>query len=251
MLIFDTRDYAVQADFLKRLAFYVEKEGYVGKLLTDEQLADKHGWNAHDYRAVDLAAFYQTAFDRRFELNEKEQLLLQILLDNGILEYDSGNSLYLPVSGGLISVSRESSDYLREKFMIHEGIHGVFFADPGYREQAFGMWETLTENEKRFWLSFFGWMHYDTDNLYLMVNELQAYLLQQPAEQAEYYFRNHRSVPGLRANPYSAEAVTSLVDGDGEPFLRLAVQAGDLFYDATGISIDRFFCLEETAAEQE
>ena len=49
MLIFDTASYAVQARFFRRLAFYVEKQGYRGRLLTDAELGSRRGYNAHDY----------------------------------------------------------------------------------------------------------------------------------------------------------------------------------------------------------
>ena len=57
ILIMDTASYAVQSRFFKRLAFYVEKRGYRGRLIPEEEFAGLHGFNAHDYRAEDLARF--------------------------------------------------------------------------------------------------------------------------------------------------------------------------------------------------
>ena len=51
-LIFDFKDYAIQDKYLKRLAFFVEKLGFKGRLASDEEIAGLHGWNAHDYRPL-------------------------------------------------------------------------------------------------------------------------------------------------------------------------------------------------------
>lgn len=250
MLIFDTRDYGVQADFFKRLAFFVEKEGYTGRLLTDAELTGKHGWNAHDYRSIDLAAFFQAAKDRRFALNEREKELRTILLDNGIIRFDKEHGLYLPVEGGCISLSRSSNAELRDLFMVHECIHGIFFSSEAYREASFRFWEELSERERAYWELFFGWMSYDLGNLYLMVNELQAYLLQRPVEQAEHYFHNHRAVPAIRTDPAQGDLAAELLEEPGEPFKRQAETARELLYRTTGIWIDRLYCLEEVVPKK-
>jgi len=55
----DTASYAYQDKMYKRIAFFVEKEGYKGKLWGDDVIGDKHGYNAHDYQAKDLARFFE------------------------------------------------------------------------------------------------------------------------------------------------------------------------------------------------
>ncbi len=244
ILIFDTADYGVQASFFKRLAFYVEKKGYTGQLLSDGDLEGKHGWNAHDYRSIDLASFFQAAEDRRFELRDSEKLLREILLHNGIISYDKENSVYLPVQGGLISISRSSSEYLRELFLVHEGMHGIFFSSPAYRDGCFQVWEALSAEMKEYWDRFFRWMSYDADNVYLVVNELQAYLLQQRTGEAEYYFRNHRALSGLRSDTEAGASIQGLLEGGGTPFRDAAEQVRRRLYESTGVWQDRFFCLE-------
>lgn len=244
ILIFDTRDYDVQAGFFKRLAFYVEKKGYTGQLLTDEGLKGKHGWNAHDYRSIDLASFFQAAADRRFALGEKEILLREVLLSNGIIGYDDEKGLYLPNEGGVISISQSSTPYLRELFLIHEGMHGIFFTASAYRNEIFSLWEEFSLQMKTYWDQFFRWMSYDADNLYLVVNEVQAYLLQQLTEKAEYYFRNHRSVPALLDDPRDGGIIQDLLGRDDTPFQDAAEKIREKLYAATGIWHDRLFCLD-------
>ena len=41
ILFFDTRNYDIQNNFFRRMAYFVEKKGYQGKLLTDEELEGK------------------------------------------------------------------------------------------------------------------------------------------------------------------------------------------------------------------
>lgn len=184
ILIFDTADYAVQDRLFKRLAFFVEKKGYRGYLLGDREMTDLHGWNAHDYRAEDLAAFFAAARAEDFPLSPEEKELEIILRNAGILN-PSGTR---PGAGAVLSISRESSDYLRSLFMIHEGFHGLFFIDPDFQEFCRLRWEGLDPDARRFLRSYFDYQGYDGDNLFLMINEFMAHCLQQPVSRAGWYF---------------------------------------------------------------
>jgi hypothetical protein len=184
VLIFDTADYAVQDRLFKRLAFFVEKKGYRGYLMGDREMTDLHGWNAHDYRAEDLAAFFAAARAENFPLSPEEKELETILQSAGILS-PSGTR---PGAGAVLSISRESSDYLRSLFMIHEGFHGLFFIDPDFREFCRLRWEGLDPDARRFLRSYFDYQGYDGDNSFLMINEFMAHCLQQPVSRAGWYF---------------------------------------------------------------
>jgi hypothetical protein len=186
LLIFDTADYAVQDRMFKRLAFFVEKAGFRGRLAFDDEIAELHGWNAHDYRAEDLAHFFQAARKVNFPLLAEERELERILLDAGILqESDAGIQ---GGGGGIISISRESESYLRSLFMAHEGYHGLFFIDEDFRTFSRQRWQKFPAEAKRFIVSYFNFQHYDTADEYLRVNEFMAHLLQQPSSQAGRYF---------------------------------------------------------------
>jgi hypothetical protein len=187
VLIMDTADYEVQSRFFKRLAFFVEKRGYRGRLVTDAEIAVRHGFNAHDYRAEDLARFFSQAADERFPLHPEEEQLRAILLANGILKGSNGE--YAPGTGAVISISRSSGPLLRRHLLTHEAFHGVFFASEVYRESCIELWDALDERERAFWLLFFRWVGYDTDDQYLSANELQAYLFQQERPEVGPYFR--------------------------------------------------------------
>jgi hypothetical protein len=182
VLIFDTADYAVQDRLFKRLAFFVEKKGYAGRLMGDAALADLHGWNAHDYRAEDLAAFFAAARARNFPLTEEEEELETILRHTGVLKGAGAGA------GAVLSISRESSEYLRGLFMIHEGFHGLFFIDRDFQEFCRLRWEGLDPAARRFIRAYFDYQGYDGDDSFLVINEFMAHCLQQPVSRAAWYF---------------------------------------------------------------
>jgi hypothetical protein len=186
ILIFDTADYEVQERLFKRLAFFTEKAGFRGRLATDQELAGLHGWNAHDYRAEDLARFFETARRTAFPLRPEERELEAILLGADIIRRKEAE--YAGGVGAVISVSRESADYLRSLFMVHEGFHGLFFMDEEFRDFSLRRWEELPGTAKRFILSYFDYQRYDVADSYLMVNEFMAHCLQQPVSLAGMYF---------------------------------------------------------------
>jgi hypothetical protein len=192
ILIFDMADYAVQDRFLKRLAFFVEKKGFRGRLAEDEEIASLHGWNAHDYRAASLADFFEAARKSNFPLLREERELEAILFQTGILRME-GETI-ISGEGAVISVSRQSDRNLRSRFMAHEGFHGLFFIDSDFREFCRRRWNSLSDAARRFIRSYFDFQAYDVTDTELLVNEFMAYVLQQPVSQAGKYFGEH--LPG-------------------------------------------------------
>jgi hypothetical protein len=187
ILIFDTADYTVQDRLLKRLAFFTEKAGFRGRLASDAEIAELHGWNAHDYRAEDLARFFEAARKANFPLLDEERRLERILNAEGIIHMES-NGAITAGEGAVISISRESAPYLRGMFMAHEAFHGIFFIDEDFRAFSRSRWEGLDSTAKRFITSYFDYQHYDIKDNYLMVNEFMAHVLQQPVSQVKRYF---------------------------------------------------------------
>jgi hypothetical protein len=186
VLIFDTASYAVQDRLFKRLAFFTEKRGFRGRLAPDREIASLHGWNAHDYRAASLAAFFAAAEETAFPLLPEELELRALLLDTGVIARRDGK--IIPGTGAVISISRESENYLRRRFMAHEGFHGIFFIDEDFRDFSRRRWEALSEPARRFILAYFDFQAYDIRDTELMINELMAYVLQQGEPEAGAYF---------------------------------------------------------------
>ena len=186
LLIFDMADYDVQNRFLKRLAFYVEKAGFRGRLVHDVEIQNLHGWNAHDYRAYDLARFFDLARKTNFPLLDEELELEKILLNEGIIR-ENGRDISAG-QGGILSVSREAPDYLRYRFMAHEGFHGLYYVDEDFRNFTRDRWENFPADAKRFMLAFFDFQRYDIKDQFLVEKEFSGHVLQQPVAQAGDYF---------------------------------------------------------------
>ena len=190
VLFFDISTYAVQDDFFRRLAFFVEKAGFKGRLLSDSELRGKHGYNAHDYKAEDLARFFEKARRENFMLNEKEVLLREILAHNGIIVLSSNGEIKAG-KGAVISISQESPLHLRTTFIAHEGWHGIFFIDENFRNTVASIYYTIDQQTLAYLRRYFQVtpsLNYDVNDDYLMKNEFMAYLLQRPLSQTAAYF---------------------------------------------------------------
>ena len=216
VLVFDFRDYEVQNRYLRRLAFFVEKIGYKGRLASDAELAGLHAWNAHDYRAEDLAAFFETARSTSFALLPEENALRDLLLGRGVIVEKAGK--YSAGSGAIISIARESEGYLRTLFLTHESTHAIYFVDADYRAFVQGTWAAMPREEKWFWLVYFGWKTYDVDDAYLMANEYQAYLLQQVPGLVTDYFTKSKPAELLEKHPELTERVEAYMKAWGASF---------------------------------
>ncbi|HYW84444.1 MAG: hypothetical protein ACHQ1F_11855 [Spirochaetia bacterium] len=177
VLIIDTASYAVQDDLFKRLAFFVEKAGHAGTIESPAALSGIRGYNAHDYKADDLARFFATAAKQGISLTPGEEELARLLLQNGVLR--KTNESYGAGDGSVISIARSSSAILRNLLLTHECFHGAFFTLPGFRDAVQTEWASLSAVEKQVWLSFLASRGYNTEDSYLVVNEFQSYLLQQ------------------------------------------------------------------------
>lgn len=189
IILMDIADYNIQDDFFRRIAYFVEKAGFRGKLYSDEFLAGKHGYNAHDYRAESLAEFYEKARTEKFKLNDKELLLKRILVENGVLREENGK--ILPGRGAVISISQSSQMYLRTQFIAHEGWHGIFFIDEDFRKFIYDEYEKLEEGSKKYLIRYFQVtpsLNYDINDEYLLRNEFMAYMLQRPVSDIKSYF---------------------------------------------------------------
>ena len=236
VLIFDTADYAVQDRLFKRLAFFVEKEGYRGKLLSDAELEGLHAYNAHDYRAESLASFFDAAAKADFALGDLEIELRGILVAEGIIVargngFDAG-------AGAIISISRESVPYLRYLFMAHEGYHGIYFVDPDFRAEVTRVFRSMDPRAIGFLETYFtvvSSLGYDTDDPYLMENEFMAYLMQQPLDRVGAYFTGVISERYLRFGGEKALA-RYIAETDASEFVRAASALNDYAFSRWGLA---------------
>ena len=234
ILFFDTRNYDVQDRFFRRMAFFVEKQGFKGRLLTDAELEGKHGYNAHDYSADSMAQFFNKATDKNFKLNYEEELLKLILIKNGLLEQDG--DYVKSLGGGIVSISQESAEWLRSTLLAHEGWHTIFFRDEQFRNYVSAVYYTMDPSSLQFLIDYFKSqpsLGYDVNDEYLMHNEFMAYIMQQKLSEVGNYFvhlANRGTV--MKATPNLAKYIR---DTKGRGFEDAAVALNDYVYDRFGI----------------
>ncbi|MBI9106314.1 MAG: hypothetical protein JEZ04_06165 [Spirochaetales bacterium] len=236
VLIFDTVDYEVQSRLFKRLAFFVEKPGFVGTLVPNKDLNGRHGWNAHDYKADDLAAFFTKAEAENFTLNPEELVLKQILINCGIIIGNSGTEMktFSAGEGAVLSVSRETLPDWRYRFLTHECLHGIFFTKSDYREEIEKVFTSLDSEEVEFWKHLLDYRRYDVNNSYLVVNEFMAYSLQQPKDETDDYFKGFLYKKMIAARPYEKGFVEKFEKTHSDSFRRAVSSLGLVLLSYTG-----------------
>lgn len=234
ILFFDTRNYEVQDRLFRRLAFFVEKQGYKGRLLTNEELGDMHGYNAHDYSAESMARFFNKATELNFPLNEEELLLKRILIHNGLFEDDG---IYVKANeGGLVSISRETPGWSRTNLLAHEGWHTIFFRDAEFRNFVSAVYYTFDPTSRDFLIDYFKSqpsLGYDINDEYLMHNEFMAYIMQQRlSEVAKYFVHLANRGTVIKFTPDLAAYIRKT---EGRGFEDAATALNDFVYDKYGI----------------
>lgn len=239
VLFFDFKNYEIQNQFFTRLAYFTEKVGYKGTLVDDDFVKNKHGYNAHDYKAEDLAAFFTLAEFQNFILNDKEILLKEILETNKIIiKNDDGT--YSAGSGAIVSFSRESPRYLRYTFLAHESWHGIYFIDEDFRNivsACYNMFDSRSmEFIKKFWETQPG-LGYDRNDEYLMQNEFMGYIMQQSFSNTGAYFlqvANRGSV-----NRIQKENAEYIRKTNAQAFVDAARILNDYAFDKWGLACGR------------
>lgn len=235
ILIVDTVSYAFQASMFKRAAFFLEKRGYSGSLLDEDVLSGLHGYNAHDYNGDGLALFFSALESSGLPWTIGERELVEIALRNGLIDKSDGG--YTAGTGGFLSISRESGPDHRKLLLTHESMHGVFYEEPRFREEVFAFWDSgLDAREQDFWRELFSYLGYDPGDRYLMVNELQAYVLQQPSEAVQWYFGTLQVSRLIAARPYQEEALQLFLRDYPRTFQRTADFMNSLLMRETGLT---------------
>jgi hypothetical protein len=224
ILIIDFQNFNIQSHMLKRLSYFVEKKGYTGKIHSFLRLSGKTDWNAHNYKAKDLAAFFTEAQRSGAILTSAETYLRELLLANGIIE--KGDAGYTGGEDkGIVSVSQESASHVRSLLLTHEGYHGLFYAASGLKELVYALWDKLAPEAQEMWVDYLRtadvW-NYDYRNRYLLRNEMLGYMMQQK-DFAE-YFDNMMFPRLLKRIPDKAEHFQETKDTARQAFLDTALK---------------------------
>lgn len=235
ILFFDTKNFDIQSKFFTRLAYFVEKQGFKGRLLTDSELEGKHGYNAHDYSAESLANFFNKAQDLNFELNAYEMLLKQILIKNELLKENSAGFLDAN-EGGIVSISRESPLWSRKNLFAHEGWHMIFFADEEFRNYVSAVYYTCDSNYRDFLIDYFRSqksLGYDVNDDYLMHNEFMAYIMEKPTTLVAEDFVKKANWESV--NKFTPILASYVRETQGKGFEDISNALNDFVFDKYGI----------------
>ena len=224
ILIIDFQNFNIQSHMLKRLSYFVEKKGFTGKIHSFTRLSGKTDWNAHNYKAKDLAAFFTEAERTGALLTSAETYLRELLLANGMIE--KGEAGYTGSEDkGIVSVSQESLPHVRALLLTHEGYHGLFYAAQGLKELVYDLWDKLIPEAQEMWVEYLRtadvW-NYDYKNGYLLRNEMLGYMMQQK-DFAE-YFDNMMFPRLLKRSPDKAELFQQNHDVARQAFLDTALK---------------------------
>lgn len=234
VIVMEFRSYSVQARYMKRIAYFVEKEGYAGRLWTNAQLAGLIGWNAHDYRPRDLARFFTLAAKEHFALNSEEKHLETILLANGVVRREGGS--YGAGKGAILTFAHVGSYWLRSLLLTHESFHGIFFTHPDYRRAVLSIWNHTSRDEQELFRNvFLAYEGYDIGDIYLVRNEFQAYLMEQPVAATQSYFDAALTHRMKRMSVGDASPLRRYFEAHPEMFRRSAEEVQRAVEKAAGV----------------
>jgi hypothetical protein len=220
VLVLDFPDLHDQAQMLNRVAALIEKADMPRDRVVSEAELDAHiraaggdpdaYYYGHDYRAADLARFFQLAAQENMPLNPEETWLRDRLEQEGWLApVANGALISIPGITGEIDASS------RTTIFRHELSHAVYFTDPAYVALTKHLWaDLLTDTERAAIRAFLGKDGYDTKDEDLMANEGQAYMIH--TRDPRYF------MPAMVGIDPTREAILrgTFVDAIPEPWLR-------------------------------
>lgn len=198
VLVFVFESRKVQEKYLKRLAFFTEKTKTRGTIPHLKDIANRKGWGANDFKAEDLARFFNMVEARKqsddpMELLEEELLLQKILIDAETITHSKEdllnpyriNTMY-PYSS-IVSYAKSDSPALQRTLLFHELLHTLYFRDEKLRNKVSSIWQSLSPKNQNLWRAFLAYNGYDSSYDYLVKNEFYAYLLQHSIPNLSWY----------------------------------------------------------------
>jgi len=126
----------------------------------------------HDYKAADLARFFALAAAEHITLNRQELWLAALVRQLGWLAPGANGALIT-----LPAATPPVTEEMRAVILHHEIAHGAYFTEPAYAAYTEAFWNRLSAPERADFQGFLGGQGYDANNLDLMRNETQAYLV--------------------------------------------------------------------------
>jgi hypothetical protein len=176
----------LQGRAMNRMAALIEKDSAPrDRVLADEALAEaiaadgstpSNWYSGHNYRASDLARFFEWAERDGVTLNPLELWVReQVELARRVDRSRDAAFLTIPAVGPYVDAS------MRAAILRHELAHGQFFTLPFFAAHVMRVWERgFSEGERAAARRYLGRSGYDTRQEEMMANEIMAYLLYTP-----------------------------------------------------------------------
>ena len=207
ILVLDFPTLRDQAHSMNRVAALIEySDTPRDRVLTEAELmthvagrGDRYEtfYFGHNYRASEVARFYNAAAEQGVALNPVEESLRRVLLDSGFLRAEGGRYAAVPPEKALVSVVQVEragapsngvvpvDRALRETTLRHELSHGEFVTNAAYRDYCIRFWrDTMSERERTAFRDFLAGSDYDPNNAEVIINEMQAFLAHTPDPRA-------------------------------------------------------------------
>ena len=176
---------------LTRLSVFLEDPKHSGEVIgADFRLGQyvASAYTGHNFRPSDLASFVEAVESRGGKLEPAEGKLVA-LLSSEIPDFPpkprsdsaAGSESAELSSGcesdwGCIATAKGLNGNEVASTLLHESMHGLFYAYKGLRLATEKFWNTeVEEAERELWKQFLGGLGYDVTNEFLVVNELLAY----------------------------------------------------------------------------
>lgn len=201
IVVIDFPSLREQAAMFGRVVLFVERHGAPKtRILTQDEVRrwlEQHAQRletltvGNNFRASQLARFFNTARLQEEPLSEDETQLLDWLQQTGLLRR-SGDALAAADPEAVIITFPQAStvsgcaactvkDAHRKVILEHELSHARFATDEQYREYAMAFWSAMTgrdEGEK--FARFLRKRGYNADDSELLASEMQAFLMHTP-----------------------------------------------------------------------
>lgn len=201
VVVIDFPSLQEQARMFGRIVLFVERHGApkTHVLTQDEvrQWLEQHSQRietltvGNNFRASQLARFFNTAHLQKEALTGDEQQLRDWLLQAGLLRQAAEVLAAAEPEAVIVTLPQASSvpgcaactvkDTHRKVILEHELSHAHFATDMHYRDYVMSFWTNLTAQDAGAkFIQFLRKRGYNTDDQELLANEMQAFLMHTP-----------------------------------------------------------------------
>jgi len=188
LYVLDFKDCPTLGKSFVRMDYYYKDNS---RILSNEQLEEelrkidieigKFGWGFYN-DSEELASFFNSALQNKSELFTEEKVLLNIVLQNGIITSEDG--IYKATPQGILAITHECDEKVitynsRARILKHETSHGLYGVIAEYREKIDKFWnEDINEDQRKYFKMVLAAMKiYDITDDVLVRSEVHANIL--------------------------------------------------------------------------